>query len=165
MRILRWLGIVVAVLVLAVAGLFLGARFADGPIAVVPGGALRSGDWVETPVSDWGFARDENTIELQLESQDTSRTVWILVHEGRAFIPASLSFPPGKTWHRKALSDGSSILRIGGRRYRVTLEKSEEQAVFPALVSEVGRKYGAGPPGSDAENPQVWFFEVTSRSG
>jgi len=85
------------------------------------------------------------------------------VHEGQAYIPASLSFPPGKTWHTRAIEDGDAVLRVSGRRYRVNLRKSEREAVFPALGDEVGRKYGGGPPGSSDENPQVWFFEVSSR--
>ena len=56
-----------------------GARFHDGPLAIIPGGPLRAGQWVETPISDWRFATDLDVLELQLESQSTSRTTWILV--------------------------------------------------------------------------------------
>ena len=65
MRFLRWIGIVVAALVVVVALVFAGARFADGPVAMIPGGALRSGELVETPDIDWTFAADVPTIELQ----------------------------------------------------------------------------------------------------
>ena len=62
MKILRWIGIVVAALVVVIALVFVGARFADGPLALIPGGALRSGELVADPDVDWTFAADVPTI-------------------------------------------------------------------------------------------------------
>jgi hypothetical protein len=106
MRILRIIGL----LLMAAVGLLLlvalGARFNDGPVGLFPGGPLQAGLLREDPVSDWSFATDEETIELQLLSQERSRTTWILVRDGAAFIPCSLSFPPAKSWHQRAVEDG-----------------------------------------------------------
>src|SRR5574338_338940 len=160
MRLLRWLGAALAALALLLAAVALGARFADGPVALFPGGALRSGEWVDAPVSDWGFARDVKEIQLQLESQRTSRTTWILVKDGQAYVPCSLGFPPGKRWHLAATADGRAILRIEGKRYPVTLTRAEaEPGLADALRGEVNRKYGSPPPTSAG----VWIFRVTSR--
>lgn len=158
MRILRFLALGVAVLAVAIAGMAFAARFSDGPLAVFPGGAFRSGDWVAAPVTDWSFATDVDTLEMQLEGGDTSRTVWILVRDGVAYIPCSLEFPPGKTWHKKALEDGRAILRHEGRRYPVSLDKTEDEAVIAALAGVVESKYGAAPPGDG-----TWFFALSSR--
>ncbi|MEX2204920.1 MAG: hypothetical protein WEF50_01695 [Myxococcota bacterium] len=160
MKVVRWLVRIVAVVVLLVAGLFVGARFHDGPLGLVPGGALVAGERVAAPVGDWAFATDIDTIELQLDGESSSRTTWVLVNQGRAFIPASLSFPPGKRWHKTADQNGAAWLRIGGQRYPVTLTRTKDEALETQLRSVVGNKYDVGPAsGEDG----VWFFEVVSR--
>ena len=159
MTFVRWLvGSVLAMVALVVL-LFLGARFHDGPLGPIPGGALESGVLVEEPVADWSFAKDVSEIELQLASEDGSRTVWILVDEGRAYVPCALGFPPGKRWYRDAVQDGRATLRIEGRRHPVTLAKTEDPALAERLRSEVQRKYGRLPPGES----EVWIFQVASR--
>ena len=99
----RWLvRIVVGLSSVRGALVFVGARFHDGPLGPIPGGALASGEIVSAPVTDWSFAKDVAEVELQLESQDHSRTVWILVNDGQAYVPCSLGFPPGKSWYQEA---------------------------------------------------------------
>jgi hypothetical protein len=118
---------------------------------------------VAVPVTDWSFATDIGEVELQLTSQSRSRTTWILVHEGEAYVPCSLGFPPGKSWYRDALTDGRAMLRIDGKRYPVTLTKLDDaaaDAIAPVIQAEVERKYGRAPP-SDAG---VWLFRVASRA-
>lgn len=159
MVVLRWVIRIVAGLAVLIALVFVGARFHDGPLGPFPGGPLASGDTVTQPVEDWSFAANVAEIELQLASQSKSRTTWIVVHEGRAYVPASTQFPPGKTWHRSALEDGRATLRITGRRYPVTLAKLEDAALV-AAVRDVGLKKYPNRPEGDA-----WVFAVTSRPG
>jgi hypothetical protein len=163
MTVLRWLLRLVLAAVVFVALLFLGARFHDGPLGPIPGGALRSGALVSGPIGDWSFAKEVGEIELQLASQSTSRTTWILVFDGQAYVPCSLGFPPGKTWYKRAVVDGRATLRIEGRRYPVTLTKlddAEVERMEPTLRAEVTRKYGQAPP----TEAGVWLFRVTSRA-
>ena len=159
MRVLKILGGIVLVLLVGIAGLFVAARFHDGPLAIIPGGPLSSGELVSAPVADWGFAESIDTIELQLAEDDTSRTVWVLVKEGRAFIPCSLGFPPGKTWHHRADQDGRAIVRVLGKRYPVVLKRLSDPPLESDLEAIVVAKYGGAPP-SDAG---AWFFSVESR--
>ena len=154
---LKVLGGLVA-LVLMVGILFLGARFHDGPLALIPGGPLVSGDLVIGPVSDWTFATAVELIELQLSADTTSRTTWILVEDGQAYIPCSLGFPPGKNWHLRADRDGDAVVRIQGKRYPVTLDRISRPTLDPKLEAIVKSKYGGAP--SDAD---VWFFELNAR--
>jgi len=157
MKVLKIVTGVFGVLAIATALTFVGAKFSDGPIGIFPGGALRSGDIVPYYIIRWGIARNVETIEMQLADEDTSRTTWIVEHEAHAYIPASLGFPPGKTWHQRA--DGARAwLRIEGKRYEVRLDRFEDPTILPSLAEQVARKYGGGPP-SDAG---VWWFEVTS---
>ncbi|MEO6025917.1 MAG: hypothetical protein ABIR79_03505, partial [Candidatus Binatia bacterium] len=98
MVVLRWVMRIVGGLVVLIALGFFGARFHDGPLGPIPGGPLVGGDAIAGPVTDWAFAADVQEIELQLLSQSRSRTTWIIVKDGKAYIPAATEFPPGKTW-------------------------------------------------------------------
>jgi hypothetical protein len=157
MTALRWIRRIAIGLVLLVTAFALGARFHDGPLGPLPGGVLASGPLVTQAVADWSFAADVAEIELQLESQSRSRTVWVLVHQGKAYVPAAVAFPPGKTWHRSALEDGRATLRIDGKRYPVTLAKVDDETLAAGVREVAARKYGAGPGG------EIWLFSVTSR--
>ena len=157
---LRWLVRIVLGLAVLAGLVYYGARLGDGPLGPIPGGPLRAGELVSEPVSDWSFAKDVPEIELQLASQDLSRITWVLVHDGQAYIPCSLGYPPGKTWYRFAAQDGRATLRIQGRRYPVTLTRVEDASLEQALLAEVQRKYPRVPR-TDAG---VWIFRVASRS-
>src|SRR2546425_402986 len=126
MTVLRWLARIVIALVALIAFVFFGARFHDGPFGPIPGGPLAAGEAVSEPIADWSFAKDTGEIELQLASQQQSRTVWFFVLGGKGYVPCSLSTPPGKTWHRQAVVNGSATLRIDGKRYPVTLTKVDD---------------------------------------
>ncbi len=160
MIILKWLGYLILTLVVVVGALFVFARFHDGPISMIPGGELTAGELVTEPVTDWSFAENEELVELQLSGDSTSRTTWILVLDGSAYIPASLSFPPGKTWHKRADKNGSAVVRIRGRRYPIDMNRISDSEIEADLKGIVVQKYGAATPGDDAG---VWFFRLSSR--
>jgi len=157
MVVLRWVSRVVVLFLVLVALVFVGARFHDGPLGPIPGGPLTSGPVVGESVTDWSFATDVVEIELQLASQSKSRTTWIIVRDGKAYIPAATEFPPGKTWHRAALEDGRTTLRIAGKRYPVTLTKLEDATLLGAVREVASSKYPARPGG------EVWLFAVAPR--
>lgn len=158
MTLLRWVIRIIAVLAALVVLLFGAARLHDGPIGPIPGGALVGGELVGAPVADWSFAADVAEIELQLASQSKSRTVWIVAHDGKAYVPAATEYPPGKTWHRSALMDGRATLRIAGKRYPVMLAKIDDVALVATVRDVAFKKYPARPGG------EVWLFAVTSRA-
>jgi hypothetical protein len=160
MRILRAIGILLAAAIGLLALVAFGARFHDGPVGLLPGGPLKAGPVQKAPVPIWSFATDVDTIELQLVSQERSRTTWILVRGGSAFIPCSLGFPPGKSWHQRAVQDGRAVLRIDGRRYPVTLERVESEELAESLADVVRAKYSRVP----SSDGGVWFFRITSRA-
>jgi hypothetical protein len=150
-----------AILAALGAAAFFAPRFLhDGPLGPIPGGPLRAGPLVDAPIGDWSFARDVKEIELQLESQGRSRTTWILVRDGAAYVPCSLGFPPGKSWYRDAQVDGRAILRIEGRRYPVTLTRDDDPGLAEFARAEVKRKYVNGPPGDSG----ALFFRVAPRA-
>jgi hypothetical protein len=164
MSILRWIAIGLVLLIVAIALVFVGARFADGPLGMIPGGELRSGELVAESQVDWTFATDEPTLELQLVNPVRSRTVWIVVHQGQLYIPCSLSFPPFKTWHREALDDGRSVLRLGDRRYERQLVRVTDEALIAELAPLAAKKYELGG-GGPVDPSRGWFFHVVPRGG
>lgn len=154
-KVLRVLAIVLSLPFVLVAVVAIASRFADGPLVeLLPGGPLDSGDWVKEEPADWGFVADESTIEF--ESDGRSRKVWILTLDGRAYIPASLGFPPFKTWHERALVEPAAVVRIAGKRYARTLVKIDDPLLESRLGEQVKEKYG-GPP---SEGAGAWFFRL-----
>ena len=161
MKILRVVGWLLGGVVALGGVAFFAPRFVhDGPLGPIPGGPLRAGELFVFPVSDWSFATDLAEIELQLESQKLSRTTWILVRNGAAYVPCSLGFPPGKSWYKSAQQDGRALLRIEGKRYPVTLTQDDDASLADFARGEVTRKYGNAPP----SNAGVLFFRVKSRA-
>jgi hypothetical protein len=158
MKILKTIVGILVASILVVAALFVGARFHDGPIAIIPGGPLTSGEVVSGRVDDWSFAESVDLVEFQLDTDETSRTSWILVTDDRAFIPCSLGFPPGKNWHLRADKDGNAVVRIEGKRYPVTMNRVSTPMLDPKLKAIVTSKYGGAP-----SSEEMWFFELTAR--
>ena len=116
MGVIRWVVRIVAVVIALSVLVFMGARMHDGPLGPIPGGALEAGELVSGPVPSWSFVKDVGEIELQLDSQSSSRTTWIFVLGDQAYVPCSLGYPPGKRWHLDAAADGRAVLRIEGKR-------------------------------------------------
>lgn len=159
MKFLKWIGISAAALValigLLVGGILLYAPYHDGPIAMFPGGALTSGELISEKIPEWSIVASVDTIEMQLVADDNrSRTTWILYHGGSAYIPVTLGFPPGKSWHKLAARQGDALVRISGKRYPVTLIKVEEEESI-ATMNLVNRAKYPPAPGSDQGS---WYF-------
>ncbi len=161
MKIVRFVLWAVVALVVSFVAVGVAARFSDGPIALFPGGPFKTGEVVSDPNVDWTFARDMQ--EMELESDGRSRTVWLLVHEGELYVPASVNFPPLKNWHLRALEDPRAVVRIAGKRYARELERLEDPNRLEALRALAAQKYSA-PPGSSGPD-DVWVFHLAAPKG
>lgn len=160
-RIVKGLVILVVVLVVAIGAAFAGARFHDGPLGVIPGGPLVKGELVTQPQTDWSFAKDVQEVEMQLAYENTSRTTWILVKDGTAYIPCSLAFPPGKRWHKAADQNGEAIVRIAGKRYPVTLKRVMDETLAREIGEVALAKY---PAAARSREGGAWFFKLEPRA-
>lgn len=153
------LGLGAIALVIVLIGLL--ARFSDGPIGPFPGGPLVAGRLVVDPVGDWAFVEGVPEIELQLLDPPRSRTTWILVHEGSAYIPCGFpDFRLWKQWPHEARVDGRAMVRIEGKRYRVDLARIEDSALERALAEELEAKY----PAAGDYSGEIWFFRLDPAS-
>ncbi len=160
MRVVKWLAAIVLGVAIAIGVLVLVAPYRDGPTAFIPGGPLEAGELVTARITDWSFAESVDTLEMQLITDDNrSRTTWILVHNGAAFIPVTLGFPPDKHWHHLAVKDGRAVVRLGGIRYPVNLKRVTGTKRQLSLAEVSAAKYPPAP-GSDRGS---WYFELNHR--
>ncbi len=164
MRIVRWLGIIVVTFIAVIAVLAIAARLSDGPIAIFPGGPLEFGELVAGPEPDWAFAREIDTVELQLVTPPRSRTTWILEQDGKIYIPCGyMNSTLGRLWKQwpiDAEADGRAMVRIDGRRYERQLVRITSPALFDALTKELRRKYRVGATSRSVESGNLWLFAL-----
>ncbi len=166
---LRILGGLVAAVLLAFGGLLVGARFADGPVAIVAGGPFETGELVSGPEPDWSFVHDTIEVEFQLLDPARSRTTWIVEHEGKIYIPSGyMTTWWGKIWKQwplEAEKDGRILLRIGDKIYERQLVRVKEGPVVAPIVAELSRKYtgGAEFPEDVVSSGYLWIFELAPR--
>lgn len=164
MRSVRWLAIALGLAALLLVATALVARRADGPVAIFPGGPLESGELVRGPEPDWSFARDIPEMELQLVDPPRSRTVWLLVHDGRLYVLSGyMKTALGrwwKQWPAEAERDGRAVVRIEGRRYERRAVRVHDPAVFEALAAEAHRKYGVDLTPEAIAAGEAWVFEL-----
>lgn len=167
---LRIVGGLVAVLVLAIAGLAVAARFSDGPIAIFAGGPFESGTVASGPEPDWSFVRDVREVEFQLLEPPRSRITWILDHEGKAYIPCGyMTTWWGKLWKQwphEAAEDPRILLRIGDRIYERELVRIQEGPELEPLLAQLGEKYVGGRevPMEAVTSGYLWIYELAPRS-
>jgi hypothetical protein len=160
MKIARWLGIALGVLLLGLAAVTVVARFQDGPVAVFQGGVFTSGEVADAGNVDWSFVRAIENIELQLLEPARSRTTWILDQDGEIFIPCGIpEFRIWKQWPHQALADGRARLRVEGKIYDVQLVRIDDEALRGRLVEQIGEKYG-----HNLEPELIWIFRLDPRA-
>ena len=167
MRIFRWLGYLLAVLVIGIGAVLIIARFADGPLGMIAGGPLVSGELVTAPEPDWSFARDIDTVELQLLEPPRSRTTWILEVDGKLYIPSGyMDTTTGRLWKHwpiEAEHDGAAVVRIAGKRYARQLVRIQNGPLLQPLTAEMNRKYHAPATPATVESGSLWLFELAPR--
>lgn len=167
--ILRGLAVLLVLLVVAIGALLVGARFADGPIAIIAGGPFRSGELVTGPEPDWSFVRDVREVEFQLVDPPRSRTTWILDHDGKAYIPCGyMTSWWGRLWKRwpaEVEKDPRIVLRIGDALYERKLVRVQDPAIVAPLLAELSRKYAGGRelPADAVTSGALLLFEVAPR--
>ena len=169
--VLQLVGGLVALLVLLVVVVLVGARFADGPLEIVAGGPFRTGDAHAGPEPDWGFLKERPTVEFELLDPAQSRTTFVLVHDGRLFIPSGYMTTwwgrIWKHWPYHAEQDPRARLRVDGKIYDRTLVRITEGPDLAPVVAELSRKYGGGNeiPVEAVDSGYLWLFELAPRAG
>jgi len=170
MQFLKWVAGTIGVLILAGVLIVFGARFGDGPLAIIPGGPLEAGELYMGPEPDWTFARDIPEMEFQLVEPPLSRTIWLEVYDKKLYVVSGyMNSAVGKVWKKwpaHAEKDGRAIVRIDGKRYERQLVRIlDDQATLAGIGAEVKRKYGAPLTADLAATGDAWFFALEPRAG
>ena len=166
---LKFIVYAVIAIALLVGGVLIAARFNDGPWALISGGPFTSGELV-TSEPNWSFVKDTQEVQFQLLATDTSRTSWIMEHNGRVFIPSGyMNTTVGKIWKHwpfDAEEDGRIILRIDDKLYERTMQRVTDDPDLPAVLGEISRKYFGGEPVpmNQVTSGNLWIFELLPRA-
>lgn len=169
MQFLKWVGGAIGILILALVLVVFGARFGDGPLAILPGGPLEAGELYIGPEPDWTFARDIGEMEFQLVEPPLSRTIWLEVYDKKLYaVSGYMNSAVGKLWKKwpaQAEKDGRAIIRIDGKRYERQLRRIlDDEPTLAGIGAEVKRKYGAPLTADLAATGDAWFFALEPRS-
>jgi hypothetical protein len=141
-RIVRVIVIFIALGAAAFLVAIVGGHFSDGPLEMIPGGRL-SGEVLRDPDPDWSFARDLDTIELQIgSSPPRSLLTGVVVYEGALYLPVTLS--PLKRWPAVVSANPRVRVRIEGRVFEREAVPVTDPERLQELISVGQSKYG--PP-------------------
>ena len=163
-RIFKAIGWALVVIVVAIAVVFIGARFQDGPLGMIPGGALTSGQWLRTNDLDWSFINDvDERPQMQLLSSNRSRTLSMVYKGGSLFLPCGRPLiRQWKKWCHEAMEDGRAVLRIEDKRYAVHLRRATENERLIVLAHET-QEHDLDP--IDTADPDLlWVFRADART-
>ncbi|MEZ4217573.1 MAG: hypothetical protein R3E88_13905 [Myxococcota bacterium] len=151
-RWLRRLALVAGVLVVAgAAGGFLLAR-ADGPVGILAGGPLRTGEEVALASLDWNALDRLHELELEIVAAGRSRTLWFSAHDGAGYVACDLDCMGGRLtrWPQQIERDDRVVIRIDGRRADARLvHVPHGTPEYEAVRAGRARKY-AGDEGGRA---------------
>jgi hypothetical protein len=167
-KVLTVVGVLALVPVVVLGTLLLTSGFSDGSSAVFGGGPLEGGELVTGPEPNWGFVRDIPTIELQLLDPPRSRLIWVLEHEGKAYVVSGyMGSGLGRLWKRwpvQAERDGRAVIRIDGKRYERTLERVMSGPAAVGVAAELARKYRYSVTPEAIAAGETWVFELAPRA-
>lgn len=164
-------------------GLAFFARYHDGPIGPIPGGVLRSGDWLDLYGPDRPTRREVTLVELQTLSTARSRTTGLMEQDGTFYLPCDLGFIArraprptrwimqavifGKRWHEAVVGDGRVVLRVDGNRYAARATSVDDPAVRARLEAEIeaqAARFLGGPLDSTRAPGPIRFFRLEERA-
>jgi len=116
-RLIALTGLVATALAISAIGALLLSR-ADGPIFVLAGGPLRSGERVDIASLDWANLDRFHELELEIVGAASSRTLWFSVHEGVPYVACDLDCIGGALtrWPQQIERDDRVVIRIDGKR-------------------------------------------------
>jgi hypothetical protein len=172
---LQVIGLVVLLLAATIVTLKLKHQSADGPSVLFPGGKLVSGELHTGPEPDWRFTDDIFTIELQLVDPPSSRRIFVMESDGKAYVPSGYmrSFL-GRIWKEWAFQadagDARAVARIDGVRYERRLIRVQDPAIIEGVAEKLAQKYAGGAtPEAIAQieksvaDGDTWIFELAPR--
>ena len=147
--------LVVALIVLRITGL--------PPHDRMPGLWLK-GNLVTTPVSDWSFTDQVETVNVQTNTWygiPHSVTTYCVSYNGQLYLtsvyPAGVVYPNGRNWNSNVARDPHVRIKIGNNVYERVLSYVTDPAEHAAVLAMKRKKY---PKQVIAPNATVNEFHV-----
>lgn len=170
MNFFKWLLTIIAVIIIALSAFLFSMRFHDGPIEIFAGGPFKTGEEVRGEEPDWTKIADLATIELQSIEPARSRTLWLVVIDGRIFVPSAyMNTKFGriwKQWPRRAEQDGRALMRIDDKIYpREMVRLTADHELVPEITEAMTNKYPGAVTVEDVVNNNTWLFELAPPAG
>ncbi|MGE0393597.1 MAG: hypothetical protein AB7I25_08485 [Vicinamibacterales bacterium] len=135
-------------------------------------GAYLLGTMVDEPVTDWQFANDVPSCQIQISANGLPHAINVTcmaTADGRLFL--SCSTCEGKYWSSHVEPGEPARLRLNGRVYPVELNRVTDQATLDQAWSARVAKLQAHPagvgttPAAGAPRPETWWsFHARSRT-
>jgi hypothetical protein len=127
-------------------------------------GLWLKGYLVTTPVTDWSFANQVSSIEVQTRTWfllPHSVTTYCVALNGQlyldSFYPPGVDYPLGRSWNENVARDPHVRLKIENNLYDVTLSHDTNPADKVAVLQLVAKKY---PQLKVPPEPQVVLFRA-----
>jgi len=136
-------------IILVCAVLLLAAARVTGlePHGNTPGLWLK-GDLVTTPITDWSFTDQIETVKVQTSTSyllPHSVTTYCVAYNGQLYLTsvykAGLEYPHGRSWNTDVARDPHVRIKIGDKLYDRTLSYVTDPAERAAVIQAKRKKY------------------------
>ena len=118
-----------------------------GPHGNTPGLWLK-GDVVTTPVTDWSFTDNHETINVQTNTRyllPHSVTTYCVSYNGQLYLTSiyreGLVYPHGRSWNEDVARDPHVRLKIGDKLYDRTLALVTDESLRQTVLAAKRKKY------------------------
>jgi len=129
-------------------------------------GLWLKGNLVTTPVTDWSFTDQVDTVAVQTRTWyliPHSVTTYCVALNGQlyldSFYPEGAEYPHGRSWNENVARDPRVRLKIGNNLYDVTLAHETDAALKTMVLQLVAKKY---PQLKIPPESRVQLFHVSS---
>jgi hypothetical protein len=143
-KLLKIAGVILVVLVLALAGLRITGL---NPHGRTPGLWL-TGNLVTTPVTDWSFTDKILTDEVQTRTWyliPHSVTTYCVSYNGQLYLDSiyrgKIEYPHGRSWNENVARDPHVRIKLGNHLYDRTLVYVTDPAERKAVLKAKAKKY------------------------
>jgi hypothetical protein len=118
-----------------------------GPHGNTPG-LGRKGDLVTTPVTDWSFTDNYQTINVQTNTKyllPHSVTTYCVSYNGQFYLTSvyreGLVYPHGRSWNEDVARDPHVRIKIGNQLYDRTLSRVSDETLRQNVLAAKRKKY------------------------
>jgi len=142
-------------LALALGLALVGAGGCNGPLLVLPGGALEGA--VAPPPSDWSDLRDVGTVQLETRPEDPySVNVWAVGMGPHLYVHAGAN---RATWVEHLEADPPARVRVEGAIHPLRATRVADQAEFDRFAGAYEAKYDTRPRNEDVTEAYLFRLE------